>query len=303
LASFFKTFLLAAAYLLIFCLLGLAIQVAAAVFISGPTPRLFGLPIAEFVITAALGFAIFASAAVYVWTHLKFDFAVPGYGYLDSIRTIHLTELWSAFYDARLDERVGYARHAISIDENRKDFRRVGWGERGISKPPDEEGNLWFEQVWFPGNHADIGGGYPENESRLSDIALNWIFESAASVPNGIKLDTRVLAPWPHPEGMQHDEVKVGYGPLPSLLGIGWTKKERSVGVPDATMHRSVYRRFDQPSVKLYDRMGAYRPETLRTHVDFARFYDEGAPFPATSESSATCMAREPGVRQKNDQA
>ena len=28
-------------------------------------------------------------------------------------------------------------------------------------------GNLNFEQVWFPGVHADIGGGYLENEARL----------------------------------------------------------------------------------------------------------------------------------------
>jgi Uncharacterized alpha/beta hydrolase domain (DUF2235) len=28
---------------------------------------------------------------------------------------------------------------------------------------------LYFEQVWFPGVHADIGGGYLENEARLSD--------------------------------------------------------------------------------------------------------------------------------------
>ena len=32
-----------------------------------------------------------------------------------------------------------------------------------------------FRQVWFAGNHSDIGGSYPENESRLSDITLDWM--------------------------------------------------------------------------------------------------------------------------------
>ncbi|MCA1386070.1 MULTISPECIES: DUF2235 domain-containing protein [unclassified Bradyrhizobium] len=59
-----------------------------------------------------------------------------------------------------------YAKHAISIDENRADFRSFPWsptaekaGER------DVHGNLYFEQVCFPGVHADIGGGYLENEA------------------------------------------------------------------------------------------------------------------------------------------
>jgi hypothetical protein len=37
-----------------------------------------------------------------------------------------------------------------------------------------------FDQIWFAGNHADIGGSYPENESRLSDIALDWMVDFIA---------------------------------------------------------------------------------------------------------------------------
>jgi hypothetical protein len=46
--------------------------------------------------------------------------------------------------------------------------------------------------------------------------------------------------------------------------------------------------RFDLPEVQLYDYMGPYRPNTLRTHVDFAKYYEQGAPFPATSAQDAT---------------
>ncbi|WP_354105416.1 DUF2235 domain-containing protein [Bradyrhizobium sp. LB14.3] len=33
----------------------------------------------------------------------------------------------------------------------------------------------WLQQVWFAGNHSDVGGSYPENEARLSDISLGWM--------------------------------------------------------------------------------------------------------------------------------
>jgi hypothetical protein len=47
--------------------------------------------------------------------------------------------------------------------------------------------------AWFAGNHSDIGGSYPENQSRLSDIALDWMLRWAVAVPNGLKFDRRVL--------------------------------------------------------------------------------------------------------------
>ncbi len=61
-------------------------------------------------------------------------------------------------------------------------------------------GNLYFEQVWFPGVHADIvGGGYLENEARLSNIALGWMVAAASIIPDGLKHDGSVLKLWPYP--------------------------------------------------------------------------------------------------------
>jgi len=37
------------------------------------------------------------------------------------------------------------------------------------------EGPPKMVQMWFAGNHSDIGGSYPEAESRLSDNALAWM--------------------------------------------------------------------------------------------------------------------------------
>jgi len=69
----------------------------------------------------------------------------------------------------------------------------------GEFEDPKMIGNLYFEQVWFPGVHADIGGGYLENEARLSDIALGWMVAAASIIPDGLKHDGSVLKLWPYP--------------------------------------------------------------------------------------------------------
>jgi hypothetical protein len=74
---------------------------------------------------------------------------------------------------------IPYAKHAISIDENRMDFARVRWAIPDGRPSRDEFNNLTFEQVWFARYHADIGGGYQENESRLSDTAVKWMVACA----------------------------------------------------------------------------------------------------------------------------
>jgi hypothetical protein len=200
------------------------------------------------------------------------------------------------FYDCDLDANVGYARHAISIDENRKNFQRVHWYSTKQTER-DENGIQWFEQVWFSGNHSDIGGSYPENESRLSDIALDWMLRWAAAVPQGLKYDQGVLQTWPYPEGPQHDEVATGLAFIPRWTGITWAEEKRKLPGTAAIMHRSVYRRFDERAVQVYDSMTRYRPQTLAIHVDFESYYEPGAAFPATSLATATTVAGEPPDR------
>ncbi|WP_354105476.1 hypothetical protein [Bradyrhizobium sp. LB14.3] len=47
------------------------------------------------------------------------------------------------FYDLHLNNAVWYARHAMSIDENRADFARVPWGgshNKGPERPDEISG-------------------------------------------------------------------------------------------------------------------------------------------------------------------
>ncbi|MHC2331961.1 hypothetical protein ACVIW0_001250 [Bradyrhizobium sp. USDA 4454] len=54
--------------------------------------------------------------------------------------------------------------------------------------------------MWFAGNHFDVDGSYPENETRLSDISLSWMAHAAETFPDrkgrggfGIKVHDRFL--------------------------------------------------------------------------------------------------------------
>lgn len=84
------------------------------------------------------------------------------------------------FYDTKLGANVSIARHALAIDELRRDFEPTIWLPR--------EG-LDLKQVWFAGAHSDVGGGYrPDREDRLaSDVPLRWMMAEAEAA--GLKLE------------------------------------------------------------------------------------------------------------------
>lgn len=70
---------------------------------------------------------------------------------------------------------IQIGRHAVSIDEHRAFFRTNLW------RPEPGGGPVDIKQVWFPGVHCDVGGGYPEAESALSKIPLEWMLREAIS--------------------------------------------------------------------------------------------------------------------------
>jgi hypothetical protein len=49
-----------------------------------------------------------------------------------------------------------------------------------------------FEQVWFPGVHADIGGGYPEEEAGPAKITLEWMLHEAQA--QGLHLNETIAS-------------------------------------------------------------------------------------------------------------
>jgi hypothetical protein len=85
----------------------------------------------------------------------------------------HLDEIFTQFYqfhDTTLGPHVENAFHALALDERRSDFAPTLW----IQSPEARvAGTQKLLQVWFPGVHSNVGGGYSEH--GLSDVALAWM--------------------------------------------------------------------------------------------------------------------------------
>lgn len=184
--------------------------------------------------------------------------------------------IWnSKNYDRFLDPRVPSVRHALSIDERRTKFHRVAWGNPHAPNDPDPDtGRARFEQWWFAGNHSDIGGSYLEEESRLSDISLEWMVEQMTELPHPVQFDLSKLHMFPDALGPQHCEYFAAKDAHPWLakLHLVWSVSPRPIP-DDARLHPTVYDRFKADAVQQCDRMAPYRPEALHDHINCKQFY------------------------------
>lgn len=129
------------------------------------------------------------------------------------------------FHDTEPSKIILRARHAVSIDENREDFKPTLWSE----KP-----GLDLKQVWFAGVHTDVGGGY--DEPGLSFCAAQWMVTEAEE--SGLIFEPHLHnAIQPDENDLQHNERK----------GIYLARDEhiRSISGP---VHRSAKQRWDNNS-------------------------------------------------------
>lgn len=150
------------------------------------------------------------------------------------------------FYDTKIGRNVRIARHAMAIDEHRKDFKPTVWEPRE---------NVDIRQVWFAGAHSNIGGSYkPDPDgSLLSDIALSWMVKEAKQAELTV-------------EG--HLEQEINANPLATLHNSRrsfYRVKEKYYRPIDhekgpVLIHQSVRQRWDQ-----YPK---YRPENLKKYVE-----------------------------------
>lgn len=100
------------------------------------------------------------------------------------------------------DIKIG--RHAISIDERRCFFRQNLWAPQGPGQS--------ILQVWFPGCHSDVGGGFPYKECGLSQNTLRWMIGHATKA--GLVVDRQKEADLykkpnakPSADGMIHNSL------------------------------------------------------------------------------------------------
>jgi uncharacterized protein (DUF2235 family) len=113
-------------------------------------------------------------------------------GLWDTVSTIGWVYNPKHFPYTRSNPNVSFVRHAVALDERRCFFRTNLWGlpdrEPTANLATPEQDAL---ELWFPGVHCDVGGGYPEQDSALWKISFAWMIRQAEAV--GLRFDqTRV---------------------------------------------------------------------------------------------------------------
>jgi len=138
-----------------------------------------------------------------------------------------------AFHDTDLSTQVLQARHAVALDERRASFAPTLWTAT--------ERHAGVKQVWFPGVHCDVGGGYAE--TGLSDGALAWMVAEAAAHGLGFQ-EVMVRQIRPNAQDVLHDSC----GGVFKLLRTQPRSIPRlDVAAPD--LHDSVRKRQEEPPI------------------------------------------------------
>jgi uncharacterized protein (DUF2235 family) len=173
---------------------------------------------------------------------------------------------------------IEIGRHAVAIDEKRAFFRsHLWWPPRDASRPG---GPRDLRQVWFPGVHCDVGGGYPEKESGLSKVALEWMLEEAEE--KGLLVDV---------------------GKREAVLGRGG---DRRYVAPDAraAAHESLQgfwhlaelawkKHYDRRTGREGRRMNLYRRRTIPPGaLVHAAAWERGEAYQSRIPKDATCVGR-----------
>lgn len=142
-----------------------------------------------------------------------------------------------AFHNHMLGAHIRHGFHALAKDERRAAYTPVMW-----DCPPDWKGHM--EQVWFRGNHADVGGQVWQHPASrpLSNIPLVWMLGrlEACNVPL--------------PDGWQdrfvQDVTAPSVGNWRGWAKLFLTRRRRRIGIdPSERLHESITGQMPDASV------------------------------------------------------
>jgi len=157
------------------------------------------------------------------------------------------------FHDTKLSSTVDHARQALAIDERRRPFAPAVWA-------PPASGDVPRRQVWFPGVHSDVGGGYQDRQPP--DVTLRWMVEGAAEAGLAFRPGT----PGAGPAAGAGVNAGVGCDPIHDSMTLAYRLLRpltRTIGGTDpgteAAASTAVARQENAAC--------GYAPENLRTYL------------------------------------
>ncbi|KAI0085279.1 hypothetical protein BDY19DRAFT_967219 [Irpex rosettiformis] len=162
-------------------------------------------------------------------------------GVWDTVGSVFNTIDALSIKDTDLPASIDCALHAMALQENRQRFLPTLWTvpSRGLFSPASGNPQV-LKQIWFPGAHSNVGGGYERHE--LSDLALFWM---AGEIQAFINLDLDFIQHSgqvkPEPWGTSQPNNAYEDLPLAQKIIIGHeTRLESGQILKDATFHPSI---------------------------------------------------------------
>lgn len=145
------------------------------------------------------------------------------------------------YNDDQLSPNVIAGYHAMAVDERRRFFPVLRWGE-----------DKRVREMWFSGSHSDIGGGCREMD--LSDMALMWMLHCAAR--HGVKFKKSYIERHINPKipGHIHDAFTAMWKP--------YGASDRPI-TTSCTVHESVKKQIKADP--------GYAPENLPRNPNYVK--------------------------------
>jgi hypothetical protein len=165
---------------------------------------------------------------------------------------------FTEYHQTELPENISNARQALALHELRQSFEPLLW--MGCS--PSQS----LQQVWFPGAHSDVGGGY--RQTQWSDEALRWMADEAASC--GLALNRTLLPKAMEDDGAPiHNSIKGLFAAATPAVRIVLAERRdlTTSALETFRVHPTVCRRWLSPDEKKYEFLRAEVNATL-TRVD-----------------------------------
>jgi len=119
------------------------------------------------------------------------------------------------FHDTNLSTMVRSARHAVALDERRRQFRPTLW--QNLDALNEDRADRPYREQWFPGDHGGVGGGGDIRD--LSSAALLWLIEGAEAAGLAFRENLRErIAGEVNPLGHLHNSLRPRGGRAAALM-------------------------------------------------------------------------------------
>jgi hypothetical protein len=130
--------------------------------------RFVSRPLRFGILLVLLGVSYFSDQAVLqLPIQILTNYTVPSVSLVARLGMSHASKEYK-FYNTNLSGIIKHAFQALALDERRRPFAPAVWERKSTSRDTTTD----LRQVWFPGAHSNVGGGYDDQE--LANVSLAW---------------------------------------------------------------------------------------------------------------------------------